>query len=163
MSKNNINISETTIKFVDLCTLDFDSTVKSLKILDQLSHISIEGNIYSIKERINKINEYLITCHNHRIFVIYFNLEIIGMISIIIEPKIIHDFRKVCHIEDFVIDKQYRGVGIGKIVLNKIKDLAKMYNCYKIILNCSDDVKNFYEKCGFKNTNSQMALYFNNV
>ena len=77
----------------------------------------------------------------------------------LIEPKIIHDFRSVCHVEDFAIDDAYRGLGIGRIVLEKIKNLAQTYNCYKIILNCNNLVTGFYEKCGYVKTNEQMAMY----
>ena len=147
------------VKLRDLYTLDFDSHSKALKILNQLSNSSPTGNIFSIKERMNLINEYLVNNVNHRIFVIYYNNEIVGMVTILIEPKIIHDFKKVCHVEDFVIDSEYRGIGIGKIVLEKIKNLAQAYDCYKIILDCSDSVREFYENCGYTHTNNQMSIY----
>jgi GNAT superfamily N-acetyltransferase len=147
------------IAFRELFTLDFDSYCDVIKILKQLSDtIDLESQ-YAIKERMNKLNEYLVENVHHRIFAIYYNFELVGAVTILIEPKIIHDFKSVCHVEDFVIDKKYRGLGIGRIVLEKIKNLAQTYDCYKIILDCNDTVLEFYENCGYVKTNNQMALY----
>jgi hypothetical protein len=33
-------------------------------------------------------------------------------------------------------------------------------NCYKIILDCKESLKDYYGKSGFKETGLQMALYF---
>lgn len=151
--------TQKSIEFKDIYTLDFDSQYNVLKILKQLSNTIDLEDKNTIKERMNKLTSYLIENKQHRILIIYYNSEIIGSITIFIEPKIIHNFRNVCHVEDFVIDKQYRGLGLGCIVLDKIYGLATQNDCYKIILDCNDDVIHFYEKCGYKNTNNQMSFY----
>ena len=80
--------------------------------------------------------------------------------SILIEQKIIHNMGKVAHIEDIVIDKNYRKMGLGSKMINKLKKIAKDNNCYKIILNCNEKLITYYEKYGFSQKNVQMAIYF---
>ena len=93
---------------------------------------------------------------------VYINSEfkIYGIITLLFENKIIHNGGMVCHIEDLVVDKQYRNQNIGRILVNHAIHEAKKKGCYKIILNCNNEVKNFYLKCGFEEKNLQMALYF---
>ena len=64
---------------------------------------------------------------------------------------------KVGHIEDLVVDKSVRNYGLGK----KLVEIAvkECQDCYKVILDCSDEYVKFYEKCGFKWKGNQLALY----
>jgi len=75
---------------------------------------------------------------------------IVGCSTIIIEDKIIHEGGKVGHIEDVVVNNDYRGKGIGKLLINHCVGVGKKIGCYKIILDCDKDNNMFYEKCGFK-------------
>lgn len=84
----------------------------------------------------------------------------IGCATLIIEPKIIHNFGKVGHIEDVVIHPDYQGQGYGKILVQDIIEKAKEQNCYKVILDCDEKKVPFYEKCGMKQKSIGMALYF---
>ena len=95
----------------------------------------------------------------HNIFVIEDDGKIIASITIIIELKIIRNLKNVCHIEDIVVSENYRGKGLGKQIIEYCKDYSKQKNCYKIILNCSNTLLNFYEKIGFRNKNLEMSLY----
>jgi ribosomal protein S18 acetylase RimI-like enzyme len=86
--------------------------------------------------------------------------NIIGSVTIFIETKIIHNFGKVAHVEDVIVDNTYRGKGLGKMLVQKCIDYAQKHDCYKIILNCSDENIPFYEKCGFSKKENEMVLYF---
>ena len=85
--------------------------------------------------------------------------DILASISILIEPKFIHNASSVCHIEDLVVSKEYRGLGIGKKLVSFATGMAKSHSCYKMILDCSNDNIAFYEKCGLNLKSNQMALY----
>tara|TARA_B110001450_G_C17554783_1_gene454193 strand:+ start:47 stop:469 length:423 start_codon:yes stop_codon:yes gene_type:complete len=85
---------------------------------------------------------------------------VIGVGTIIIEQKIIHSFSKVGHIEDVVIDSEYKGQGYGKQLIGYLTYLGKQQKCYKVILDCSPELRGFYEKCGYTEKNSSMAVYF---
>jgi NDP-sugar pyrophosphorylase family protein len=90
--------------------------------------------------------------------VVKFDHRIIGLGSIIIENKIIRNMSSVGHIEDIVIHKDFRKYGMAKKLLNQLIDIGKQNNCYKIILNCSEEVIGFYEKVGFKQSTHGMRM-----
>lgn len=85
--------------------------------------------------------------------------KIIGTMSLLIEAKFIHKLSSVCHIEDVVVDNEYRGKGLGKMLIDYGVNYAKDNGCYKIILNCAEKNIKFYEKCGFSSKNVEMSLY----
>lgn len=126
-----------------------------LNLLKQLTEVGK----HSFGEFYNKIFE-IKKKNYHKIFVVEKNNEIIGSITCFIEQKLIRNMKSVCHIEDFIVDKNYRGQGIGNQLLEFIEDFSKKNNCYKIILNCSEDYINFYNKKGFCQKNYEMELRF---
>lgn len=91
------------------------------------------------------------------IYVITHNQEIVGAITVLVEPKIIHNGSKVAHIEDLVVDKEYRGMGLGSKLLQYAIDKAKE-DCYKIILDCDEDMVKYYKIRGFKPSGFCMRL-----
>jgi len=97
----------------------------------------------------------------HKIFVIEDNKQIIGSITILIEMKFIRNLGKVCHIEDVVVSNDYRGKGIARTLIEYAKNYSKKEGCYKILLNCTEDLIEFYSKFEFKNKNKniEMSLY----
>ena len=96
----------------------------------------------------------------HKIIIAKYKKNIIGSVTLLIEPKFIHDLSYVAHIEDVVVHSECRGFGIGKHMIMKAVEVSKEYGCYKVILDCSDDCVEFYKKCGFKVKEHHMALYF---
>ena len=86
----------------------------------------------------------------HIIIVAEINGRIVGATTLLIEPKFIHQGGIVGHIEDVVVDKEFQGQKIGEKIIKYVLGIAKNNDCYKTILDCSDDVKQFYEKLGFK-------------
>lgn len=139
----------------------YDYMKNYLRLLEQ--SFTIEPNTISSCA----FNDYVSNLHtNHQIIVIEHNSndisgsQIIGSSTIFIETKIIHNFGKVAHIEDVIVHNEYRGHGLGKLLLDKCIEIAKLEGCYKIILDCSDNNCKFYEKCGFMKKGNQMALYF---
>jgi glucosamine-phosphate N-acetyltransferase len=108
------------------------------------------------EKRINDINEN----KYHNIFVIEVNEKIIASVTLIIELKIIRHLGNVAHIEDVVVSKYYRNNGIAKKLIEHCINYSKKENCYKVILNCNENLMPFYEKFGFQNKNKEMSLYF---
>jgi len=136
---------------------EFDYDNGYLDILNQLSPI----NINLIKK--DDFNEYIKNLPNNiNIFIIIDekNNKIVGSGTLLIEHKIIHNLGKVGHIEDVVIDKNYRGLGLGKIIINKLIEEAKINKCYKIILVSNNDNTIFYNKLGFTKKDNSMMIYF---
>ena len=87
--------------------------------------------------------------------------KIVGCITLLIEQKFIHDGGLVGHIEDVVVRKDYEGKGIGMKLVTSMLEYAKRKNCYKTILDCKDDVKQFYERIGFKHESNGMRYDHN--
>lgn len=134
-SIENINNNEINLTDINLRNL--------IGVLEQLTEVGIT-DIKTLREHINNKNT------NMHIYIVKYEDNIIGTGTILIEDKIIHNFGKVAHIEDVVIDNKYRGLGIAKKLIDTLIDVSKEYGCYKIILDSSDDVKPFYEKLGFQ-------------
>ncbi|PIA59061.1 hypothetical protein AQUCO_00400132v1 [Aquilegia coerulea] len=87
--------------------------------------------------------------------------KIVATGSVFLEKKFVRNCGKVGHIEDVVVDSSVRGMKLGQKVIEFLTNHAKLNGCYKVILDCSVENKGFYEKCGFKHKEIQMALYFN--
>ena len=98
--------------------------------------------------------------NNYYIFVCEEKEKIIASASCFIETKLLHNFGKVAHIEDVIVDVNIRNRGLGKKIINHCIYFAKENKCYKIILNCSDNNVKFYEKCNFIRKGNEMAIYF---
>ncbi|KAL3637528.1 Glucosamine-phosphate N-acetyltransferase-like protein [Castilleja foliolosa] len=86
--------------------------------------------------------------------------KIVGTGIVFIEKKFIRNCGKVGHIEDVVVDSSVRGKQLGKKVIGFLSDHARRMGCYKVILDCSVDNRPFYERCGFKQKETQMVKYF---
>tara|TARA_B110000037_G_C16868783_1_gene403184 strand:+ start:286 stop:714 length:429 start_codon:yes stop_codon:yes gene_type:complete len=123
-------------------------------LLSQLTDAP-EINNEKFKKFLSKLN------NNHQIFVYIKDDNIVGMITILIETKLIHNGSSVAHIEDLVVDKNYQKLGIAK----KLIDFSVNYinnsinKCYKIILDCKKELIPFYNKFEFEERNIQMAKY----
>ncbi len=122
-----------------------------LETLDFLRNASnLDKN--KAKEILKKIKQNT----NHIIYVAIDNKKIVGSTTLLIEQKFIHDGGLVGHIEDVVVRKDYEGKGIGIKLVTSLLERAKEKNCYKTILDCKDDVKQFYERIGFKRESNGM-------
>ena len=124
-------------------------------IINLLSQLTTCQNL-SLDDLINLVS---ILPDNHHIILLFDNMKIIGMATLLIEQKIIHNGYCVGHIEDVVIDNYHKGCGYGKVLIDHLTLLCKEKNCYKIILHCNEKVIKFYEKCGFTKKTNGMALY----
>jgi len=134
----------------NLNACDYDKNY--LELLGQLTTV---GKVY--REQF----ENFVEKNGHQVFVFKddHNKNVIGTITLIVEEKLIHGCGKVLHVEDVVVDESMRGKGIGKKMLDFALQYAKNNNCYKIILDCSESVKQFYESVGYTHKNLQMSYY----
>ena len=154
------------IKFIDLNELinNYSDNVdiikdKHLSLLSELSIVTeLDTNLYL--EHVKKISSM------GTIFVSYIdtplseNFDIIASGTIIIEPKLIRGGKSVGHIEDIVVKSTHRGKQISSDILNLLKNIARENNCYKVILDCNEEVKKVYNRSGFEEKGIQMGMYF---
>jgi NDP-sugar pyrophosphorylase family protein/GNAT superfamily N-acetyltransferase len=133
--------------------------VEYMECLSELTTVGLEYD----EETTDKVREFLLqnteTINKHT-FILSYDGWVIGTFSILIEPKVIHGMSAVAHIEDVVIRSQFRGHGLGRSIIDYIKDFCdnKNENIYKIILECSDDVIGFYGKNGFERVGNSMRF-----
>lgn len=127
-------------------------------------------NYLSLLEQLTTVNREIITdelfsdfvnnlSQLHQIIVIEVDNQIIATGTVIIENKIIHGLNRVAHIEDIVVDSNFRSHGYGKDIINKLINISDNLNCYKIILDCNEKNLLFYNKLGFKQKEIQMVRY----
>jgi len=128
----------------------FNGFLESLDSLRNASDID--------KDKADKIFSIIKSSQNQKIFVAILEDKVVASTTLIIEQKFIHDGGLVGHIEDVVVSKEYQGKGIGEELILQVLDYAKKNNCYKTILDCSDDVKLFYERIGFKRHSNCMRF-----
>ena len=142
-------------------------------LIDELSYDYLNYNYLNLLSQLTTVNldyldenkkkNFLLSLNdNHKIFIAIDseNNEVIGTITVLIENKIIHDFGLVGHIEDVVVDTNYRGKNIGKSLINYAVDYCKTKKCYKVILDCDEYNSGFYKKCGFNIKGLEMSKYF---
>jgi glucosamine-phosphate N-acetyltransferase len=82
--------------------------------------------------------------------------HVIGVASLITINKLIRSGNRMALIEDVAVDNSARGMGVGKLMIERLKQLAVEKSCYKTVLNCSRENVGFYEKCGFYEKEVQM-------
>ena len=137
----DLNINEIKDDYLELLSCLTETPQITLnKFTENLHEISTIGKI--------------IVCHE--------NKKIIGTGTIIYEPKIIHGGKYVGHIEDIVVNTEYRGNGIASELIRLLMKDSKENNCYKVILDCDYSNIEFYERNGLSHNGAQMAYYHNN-
>lgn len=129
--------------------------------MELLSQLTVTGSVTDdeFDQRFKEITSY---GDDHLICVI--EEESSGKIaatgSVMIEKKFLRNCGKVGHVEDVVVDTEFRGKRLGKRVVEFLTDHCRGMGCYKVILDCGVEKKEFYEKCGLVNKGIQMSKYF---
>ncbi|KAG0625292.1 hypothetical protein M758_2G042700 [Ceratodon purpureus] len=86
--------------------------------------------------------------------------QIVATGSVFVEHKFVRNCGKAGHIEDVVVDQSVRGQHLGQRIVEFLTRFAEDKGCYKVILDCTIQNSSFYEKCGYKKKEIQMAVYF---
>ena len=131
----------------------FNGFLTSLDSLRQASNIE--------KNTAEKIFEKINNNPDHIIAVAEKDQKVVGSATLLLETKFIHNGGVVGHIEDVVVDKNFQGQKIGEKIIKYLLDVAKNQGCYKTILDCTDEVKPFYEKLRFKHNANALRFDHN--
>lgn len=95
------------------------------------------------------LNDILLS--DSKVFIAEYLGKIIGAINLQIINNIRHGWKRA-HLEEVIIEKNYRGKGVGSLLIQHIKDYCQMNNIKSIKLMCGKQLVNsqeFYEKNGF--------------
>ena len=124
--------------------------------LTTLDSLRLASNID--KNKAKEVFKKIDSNPDHIIAVAEVEGKIVGATTLLIESKFIHEGGLVGHIEDVVVNEKFQGQKIGEKIMKYLLELAKNRGCYKTILDCTDDVKGFYEKLGFKHTANELRF-----
>lgn len=119
--------------------------------LELLSQLTVVGNVTEemFTERFLSMKQckdlYYITVIEDTV-----TNQVVGSATLAIERKFIHSTGLRGRLEDVVINSDYRGKQLGKLVVATIAQLADHLGCYKITLDCKDQMIKFYTQFGFK-------------
>ena len=154
------------IKFINLMDLINDNIEhiniikdKHLSLLSELSVVTeLDTNLYlEYVKKISSIGTIIVSYIEN---LLSENFDIIASGTIIIEPKFIRGGKNVGHLEDIVVKSAHRGKQISSDILNLLKNIAREKDCYKVILDCNEEVKKVYNRSGFEEKGIQMGMYF---
>ena len=124
--------------------------------LECLDNLKIASDLK--KDSAKNILNSILDDSNHIIHIAELDGKIVGSTTLLIEQKFIHKGGFVGHIEDVVVREGFERKQIGKRIIESLLEIAKNRGCYKTILDCKDDVKEFYEKIGFKHESNCMRF-----
>ncbi|KAL1130667.1 hypothetical protein AAG570_011909 [Ranatra chinensis] len=125
---------------------DFDAGY--IELLSQLTEVGVVTQ----EQFIERFNEMKAVPKTYYVTVIEDKTtgEVIGSGTLLVEHKFIHGCANRGRIEDVVISDKYRGKQLGKLIVTTLVLLSKEVNCYKITLDCRDEMRPFYECLGFR-------------
>lgn len=184
-----INIAETSLKFTPDSSLDllFDPTLISSEVKKQLpddlhvrplastdysrGHLDILSVLTTVsdpgeaawKSQFNAVRPNPSSTGPQTYYAIVIvhkpTDQILATGTVFLERKFLRGLGSVGHIEDIAVSKAAQGKKLGLRVIQALTYISEISGCYKTILNCSDDNIPFYEKCGFKRKENEMAKY----
>lgn len=134
--------------------LSLNDYAEYIQLINEFRPSSINEDAFKyILDYYSKIGEIWLAIENS-------TQEIVGTGTIIYEHKFINNGGIVGHIEDIIIAKKHSRKGYGSKMIEYLRERARIKKCYKVILNCSNNIQKFYEKCGFFNSNLEMEFRF---
>ena len=76
--------------------------------------------------------------------------QIVGALTIVVVPNLTYGGRPWAVIENVVVDRNYRGQGIGSLMMEQAFQMAKELGCYKVqvVSGAKDEQIRFYRQVG---------------
>ena len=110
------------------------------------------------EDKAKNILKNILDDSNHIIHVAELDGNIVGSATLLIEQKFIHRGGLVGHIEDVEVKEGFERRQIGRLIIESLLEETRKRGCYKTILDCKDDVKEFYQKIGFNHESNEMRF-----
>ena len=76
--------------------------------------------------------------------------QIVGALTIVVVPNLTYNGRPWAVIENVVVDRNYRGQGIGSLMMKQAFQMAQEFGCYKVqvVSGAKDEQIQFYRQVG---------------
>ena len=84
--------------------------------------------------------------------------KVVASLTLVYEMKFFRSTSARGRIEDVVVDSAYRGKNLSKVLLDVNRQLSKILGCYKISLECKDNLVKHYGKFDFATEEAQNYL-----
>jgi len=132
-----------------------------LQLLSQLTKV---GDIS--REKFHERFDAMRRCSGHYYVTVIEDIEqdkIVGAATLALEYKFIRDCAKRGRLEDVIVNNEYRGKQLGKLIVTTVTLLAQQVGCYKMGLDCKDEMKVFYGSIGYnseKGNDNTMIIRF---
>jgi GNAT superfamily N-acetyltransferase len=87
--------------------------------------------------------------------------RIIGTLTLIVIPNIGHGCKPWAAVENVVVDEEFRGQGIGSVLMAKATDLSRSVGCYKVVLSSNivrREAHDFYRRLGWTESHVGFSL-----
>lgn len=143
-------------------TMTSEFIIRNLESNDLNEYVKLLGQLTLVQEHVQADLEERLQLISknpfHRIFVLTDQFgKLLGCATLLIEPKFIRGMVYLAHIEDVCVNREFRGHGLGQILIEHLSDVARQSGCYKVSLNCSEKNVKFYQNCGFTKHECQMV------
>lgn len=144
-----------------LCPADYDKGF--VKLLGQLTKV---GNVS--RDQFLRCYTTMKACPNTYFVTVIEDTstnQIVGSATLVVEQKFIHECALRGRVEDVVVSSNYRGKQLGKLIIVTVTLLAQHLSCYKITLDCKDNMIPFYTRLGYMlepGNSNHMQIRFKN-
>ena len=88
--------------------------------------------------------------NNNHLFVVDLEGEIIGVATLHLIHKLIHNGCATGFIENVIVSKKFRSSGVGKKIINFLIKRAERLGCYNLFLSCDNKLEDFYKNSGME-------------
>jgi len=125
-----------------------------LSAIEKLSLELIRATESQGSFNINVVSENfqsLLKLHDHYILVAESDGVVIGYINFSVRKTILHPGLSGL-IDEIIVNKYYRGLGVGKSLINAVAEKCKELGCCELEVSTeitNSNSRRFYKKCGF--------------
>lgn len=130
--------------------------LKQLTTVGEVPRPAFEARFNEMR-RINQMDEHymIVVVEDRKVG------KVVGCSTLLLEYKFIHECSKRGRLEDVAVLDTHRARKIGELVVKLIVELAReAFGCYKITLDCTDELKKFYAKNNFIYASNMLAIRF---
>lgn len=141
---------------------DFEIVNKLAKQVHEL-HVKWRPDIFTSLENVINKEQFETMIDAKEIYVVKMNSEVVGYVTFNIRERANRGmrYRKQLEIDAICIDENFRGKGIGTVLLNYIKEIAFEKGCTDMYLTANEENEEairLYKKIGMKVKNISYSM-----
>ncbi len=126
--------------------------------VDAIVELAAELGYTTTKEQVRDVLQRMLENPDYYVYLALYQGEIVGLVSFNIKYYL-HKAKPVAYIGSLVVKEGLRSLGIGKMLMHKVEEIAKGRNCQSIQLNSNKRrvrAHEFYKQLGY----SEVSLKF---